>query len=577
MRRMRDRVSRRSVVSVSRRRLLRRLSLLVGGFPLRFLPRMNALRAVAPYTFEEIPAVTSGISWMHTAGRSAAKHLPETSGAGCAFLDYDNDGWMDIYLVNSGRCDFYEPARPLRNALYRNNRDGTFTDVTEKSGVGGGGYGMGVAVGDYNGDGFADLYVTQYGRSILYRNNGDGTFTDVTEKARVAAPGWASSAVWFDYDNDGRLDLFVGQFCEFNKSLSCGVDKDGTHHYCIPRVFKPRPSWLFHNNGDGTFTDVSRETGIAEHLGKAWGAVATDINNDGRMDLFVSNDTVANFLYVNRGGRFEETGLAADVAYSADGRARSGMGVDSADFNQDGWMDLFVANIDEEIFSLYRNNGEETFDDVAMQQGIGMATRWMSGWGLKFFDYDNDGELDLILANGFPDDLVEEFSHQVTFKEPLLLFRNDGKSFRNVGTESGPVFSKTFAARGLALGDFNNDGGLDVLISNNDAAPILLRNNLGRQNHWLGLRLVGKKSNVDAIGARVTYQAGDLKRTRMKVGGGSFLSSHDPRLVLGIGKRTKLDWVEVKWPQPSGVVERFENLPVDRYVTIVEGSGKWSE
>jgi enediyne biosynthesis protein E4 len=219
--------------------------------------------------------------------------------------------------------------------------------------------------------------------------------------------------------------------------------------------------------------------------------VVTDINNDGRIDLFVSNDTVANFLYVNRGGRFEEMGLAADVAYSADGRARSGMGVDSADFNQDGWMDLFVANIDEEIFSLYRNNGDETFDDVAMQQGIGMATRWTSDWGLKFLDYDNDGELDLILANAFPDDLVEEFSHQVTFKEPLLLFRNDGKGFKNVSSKSGPVFSKTFAARGLAVGDFDNDGGLDVLISDNDAAPILPRNNVGRLNHWLGLRLVG--------------------------------------------------------------------------------------
>jgi hypothetical protein len=252
------------------------------------------------------------------------------------------------------------------------------------------------------------------------------------------------------------------------------------------------------------------------------------------------------------------------------------MGVDSADFNQDGSMDLFVANIDEEIFSLYQNNGDETFNDVAMQQGIGMATRWMSGWGLKFFDYDNDGELDLILANGFPDDLVEEFSHQVTFKEPLLLFRNEGKVFKNVSAESGPVFAKTFAARGLATGDFDNDGGVDVLISVNDSAPVLLRNNLGKQNHWLGVRLAGRKSNVDAIGARVTYQAGDLKRSRMKVGGGSFLSSHDPRMVLGIGKRTRVDWVEVKWPLPSGAVERFEDLPVDRYVTLVEGSGKWS-
>ena len=482
---------------------------------------------------------------------------------------------MDIYLVNSGTSEFYEPPRPLRNALYRNNRDGTFTDVTEKAGVSAGGYGMGVAVGDYDGDGFPDLYVTQVGRSVLYHNNGDGTFTDVTAKAGVAAPGWASSAVWFDYDNDGRLDLFVCQFAELDKATGCGVDNDGVRHYCIPRIFKPRPSWLFHNNGDGTFTDVSKEAGITEHLGKAWGVVATDINNDGRMDLFVANDTVANFLFINRGGRFEEIGLVADVAYSADGRARSGMGVDSADFNQDGWMDLFVANIDQEIFSLYKNNRDGTFEDIAMQQGIGMATRWMSGWGLKFFDYDNDGNIDLILSNGFPDDLVEELSHQVTYKEPLLLFQNTGSAFKNVSGQSGPVFSKSFASRGLAIGDFNNDGALDVLISTNDGPPVLLKNNIGRQNHWLGLRLIGRKSNPDAIGARISYQSGDLKRSLMKVGGGSFLSSHDPRMVLGLGKRTKLDWVEVKWPQPSGVVERFSNLPVDRYITLVEASGKW--
>ena len=483
---------------------------------------------------------------------------------------------MDIYLVNSGQADFYTPSKPLHNALYHNNRDGTFTEVTEKAGVGSGRYGMGVAVGDYDNDGFPDIYVTQYDRSILYHNNGNGTFTDVTEKAGVAAPGWASSAAWFDYDNDGRLDLFVCHFAAWDPSQTCGITADGAHHYCIPRIFKPTSSWLFHNNGDGTFTDVSKEAGIAEHLGKAWSVVATDINNDGRMDIFVSNDTVANFLYLNKGdGRFEEIGLPADVAYSAEGKARSGMGVDSADFNQDGWMDIFVANIDEEIFSLYKNNGDLTFDDVAMPMGIGMPTRWMSGWGLKFFDYDNDGNLDLILGNGFPDDLVEQFSNRVTFKERLLLFHNTGKSFQDVSTQSGPVFTKTFSARGLAVGDFNNDGGLDVLISVNDEAPVLLRNEIGKLNHWLGVKLVGKKCNADAVGALVTYQAGDLKRSRFKVAGGSFLSSHDPRVVLGIGARSKIDWVEVTWPQPSGAVERFTNLPIDRYVTLVEGSGKW--
>jgi hypothetical protein len=551
-----------------------------GGHPL-----LGAIAPALAYPFEEVPPSRSGITWVHTAGKSSMKHLPETSGAGCAFLDYDNDGWMDIYLVNSGKADFYTPAKPLRNALYRNNRDGTFTDVTEKAGVAGGGYGMGVAVGDYDGDGFPDLYVTQFGRNILYRNNGDGSFTDVTDKAGVACAGWSSSAVWFDYDNDGKLDLFVCQFAEFDASLGCGTDKDGVRHYCIPRIFKPRPSWLFHNNGDGTFTDVSRESGIAEHLGKAWGVVAADFNGDGLMDLFVANDTVANFLFMNRGRdsggvvKFEETGFTAGVAYSEDGRARSGMGVDAADFNNDGAMDLFVANIDEEIFSLYSNNGVSknagvTFDDLAMPMGIGMATRWMSGWGLKFFDYDNDGDLDLILANGFPDDLVDEISSKVTYREPLLLFHREGKTFRDVSAQGGPAFAKNYAARGLAIGDFNNDGAVDVLISVNDGAPVLLKNTATAGRHWLGVHLIGKKSNPDAIGARIVYQAGDLKRSRTKVGGGSFLSSHDPRLVLGIGERTRIDWIEVHWPLPGGGVERISDLPIDRYVRIVEGRGR---
>jgi enediyne biosynthesis protein E4 len=530
-----------------------------------------------PYPFEEVVPSVSGIAWKHTAGKSAEKYLPETTGAGCAFLDYDNDGWMDLYFVNSGACDFFTPHSPLRNALYRNNRDGTFTDVTDKAGVAGGGYGQGIAVGDYNGDGFPDLYVTQYGKSILYRNNGDGTFTDVTEKAGVAAPGWASSAVWFDYDNDGRLDLFVCRFVDFDKAKSkdCHAGEDAKRGYCIPHLYKPMASWLFHNNGDGTFTDVSKSSGIGNYLGKAWGVVATDINNDGRMDLFVANDTVANFLFANRGnGRFEEIATPAGVAFSAEGRPRSGMGLDSADVNEDGWMDLFVANIDHEMYSLYQNNRDETFDDQAVATGIGSATRMMSGWGLKFFDYDNDGNLDLFLANGNPDDLIEELTHQqVGYREPLILLRNNGKTWENVSSRSGPIFDKKLSARGLAIGDFNNDGGVDVLIAVNDDAPLLLRNNVGSQNHWLGLTLVGKKANSDAIGARVIYQAGDLKRSRVRVGGGSYLSSHDPRMVLGIGKRPKLDWVEVHWPQPSGRVERFTDLPVDRYITILEGTG----
>ena len=527
--------------------------------------------------FLEVPASSSGINWKHVSGRSRNSFLPETTGAGCAFFDYDNDGWMDIYLVNSGKCDFYDPSPPLRNALYRNNRDGTFTDVTERAGLQGGGYGMGVAVGDYDGDGLPDLYLTQYGRSILYHNEGNGKFVDVTEKAGVAAPGWSSSAVWFDYDNDGRLDLFVCRFVDFSKekNLFCGDPATGEGHYCIPRVYGPSPSWLFHNNGDGTFTDVSRESGIADHLGKAWGVVATDINNDGRLDLFVANDTVPNFLFLNRGhGKFEEIGLESGVAYDEGGRARSGMGVDSADYDQDGWMDLFVANVDHERYSIYHNSHDESFKDEAALTGIGEATVRLSGWGLKFLDFDNDGNLDLFIANGHPDDTVQQRFKDIPYEMPLLLFRNTGGDFEHAFESVGAVAGQQFAARGLAIGDYDNDGAVDVLVATNNGAPVLLHNVATKGNHWLGVRLVGRKANRDAIGAQITYQSGDLKRHVFKVGGGSYLASHDPRVVLGMGPRTNMDWVEVKWPQPSTLVERFIDLPIDRYLTLEEGKGK---
>jgi hypothetical protein len=563
---------------ISRRRILQIFGWSGIGSALRRVdPTRAAFRATdsAP-AFEEIPSAASGISWVHVSGQSPDMYMPETVGPGCAFLDYDNDGWMDIYLVNSGACDFYEPPAPLRNALYRNNHDGTFTDVTLKAGVAGNAYGMGAAVADYDRDGLPDLYVTQYPRSILYHNNGDGTFTDVTAKAGVAAPGWATSAVWFDFDNDGLLDLFVCRFVEFDKSknIYCGYGAANRRWYCKPNVYKPAPCWLFRNNGDGTFTDVSKESGIAKSLAKAWGVVAADINNDGWMDLFVGNDTVANFLFANRGkGRFEEIGTLAGVGYGPFGLARSGMGVDAGDYDQDGWIDLFVANVDHESFALYHNAKDESFTDTTVASGIGSSTRLLSGWGLKFFDYDNDGNVDLLLGNGHPDLMVENRMQDVTYREPLLLFRNRGGSFKNVSLESGPVFLKPLAARGLALGDFDNDGGVDVLLAQNDGAPLLLRNNAGRRNHWLGVKLIGRKANIDAIGAKLSYQTGDLVRHQWKVGGGSYLSSHDPRTVLGLGSRTKIDWLEVRWPNPSGKTERFTELPIDRYITIEEGQG----
>jgi hypothetical protein len=321
---------------------------------------------------------------------------------------------------------------------------------------------------------------------------------------------------------------------------------------------------------------VSQQTGIGGNPGKAWGVVATDINNDGFLDLFVANDTTANFIFANRAGkRFEEIGFTAGVAYGEGGKARSGMGVDSADFDQDGWMDLFVTNLDHEFYGIYHNKHDETFEDIAAPSGVARATQAMSGWGVTFFDYDNDGNLDLLIANGHPDDLIDKIKPGVSYSEPMLLFQNTGAGLKNISAESGPLFSRQLSARGLALGDFDNDGAVDVLISVNDGAPVLLRNNAGKQNNWLGVKLVGKKCNPDAIGARITYQAGDLKRQHMKVGGGSYLSSHDPRMVLGLGKREKIEWLDVKWPMPGGTTQRFIGLPINRYITITEGQEKW--
>jgi hypothetical protein len=523
-------------------------------------------------TFEEVPAATSKITWVHDNAHSPERQLPETVGAGCAFFDYDNDGWLDIYFVNSGPSDFFTPTTPLKNALYRNNHDGTFTDVTDKAGVAGGKFGMGVAAGDYDADGNVDLYVTNYGPNILYHNNGNGTFTEVTDKAGIATTGWSTCATWFDYDNDGKLDLFVSSFVFYDKSQNplCTDPTLKRRYYCVPRLFKPQPSRLFHNNGDGTFKDVSSESGIAAHPGKSFGAVATDVNNDGLMDLFVANDTMPNFLFVNKGGgKFEEIGLAAGVAYGEAGRPRSGMGVDAADFDGDGWQDLFVANIDQEFFSLYRNEKELIFTDQPGE--IAPATQLLSGWGLKFVDYDNDGDPDLFLVNGHPDDMIESRVPRVRHKEPPLMFENTGRAFKDVSATSGSVFSKMFSGRGMALGDFDNDGDADVLTSNNGGPPLLLRNQGGNRNNWIGLQLVATKSNPAAVGAVITWQAGSVKRSRLKTGGGSYLSSHDPREILGAGAATKIDSVEIRWP--SGTVDRLTSVPLNSYVKVVEGTG----
>jgi len=564
-------------LNLSRRELL----WLSAGLALKGL----ALRgddAPARPLFQQIPPSASGIDFVHESAMSPNRYLPETMGPGAAFLDFDDDGWMDLYLVNAGPSDFFQPSKPIRNALYKNNRDGTFTDVTEKAGVPGGTFGMGVAVGDYDNDGWPDLFITSYGKCTLYRNNRNGTFTDVTEHAGLSTPGWTTSAVWFDFDNDGKLDLFVCSFVDYSAAhrFSCGNNKLGKFYYCIPRGFNGTASFLYRNNGDGTFTEIGRNTVIGKTLGKGLGVVATDINNDGRMDLFVANDTVQNFLYLNGGPgphgtwKWEEIALQAGVGFSDNGKARSGMGVDAADVNNDGWQDLFVANVDQEMYSVYQNNKDQSFRDVANMEGVAQATRLLSGWGLKYFDYDNDGAVDLILANGHPDDMIAEYSLHVTWKEPLLLFHQSGDGkLHNVSDQGGPAFRETFNARGLAVGDYDNDGALDVLICVNGGSPVLLKNNAAKGSNWLGIKLEGVTANRDAIGARIYWTAGGKKRFRLKNGGGSYLSSHDPREVLGIGAALKVDELEIHWPGPSSRIEKLTNLPIHKYVRIVEGKG----
>ncbi|HSR68044.1 MAG TPA: CRTAC1 family protein [Acidobacteriota bacterium] len=525
--------------------------------------------------FESVPPDRSGVSWTHESARSEEHYLPETMSGGLAFLDYDQDGWVDLYFVNTGPSEFFQPRRPLSNALYRNQGDGTFRDVTQSAGVEGRTFGMGAAVGDYDNDGYPDIYLTSHGKTILYHNQGDGTFRDVTQAAGVLLEGWTTSAAWLDYDNDGLLDLFVCSFVVFNKDqhISCGLNPLGKSFYCVPRVFEATASVLFRNKGDGTFQEVS-DSAIAGNKGKALGVVAADVNNDRLIDLFVANDTVQDFLFLNRGkGEWEEVGLFAGVGLSSEGAAQSGMGVDAADFDGDGWQELFVANIDHQYYSLFKNNRDESFQDLAISSELGRSTFLLSGWGVRFFDLENDGDLDLIQANGHPDDMIDEYASSVTYKEPLLLFENRGGRLLDISNEAGPVFSKPFPARGLALGDFDNDGLPDAAVNNIGEAPLLLHNRTDSGNQWVGLRLVGRTSNRDAIGAVVRYSAGGKVRTRHLNGGGSYLSAHDPRLILGLGSASQVDWIEVQWPAPSERLERLKEVPLNRYLTIEEGKG----
>lgn len=522
-------------------------------------------------------AQSAGIHFRHDNAASAEKYLVETMGSGCGWIDYDQDGLLDLYLVNGAATRIYTPPHALRSALYRNNGDGTFSDVTEIAGVGAEGlFGMGVAVGDYDNDGFPDLLVLGYGRCILYHNNGNGTFSDVTERAGVANTGrWASSAAWFDYDNDGRLDLVIANYIDWSpeRNFWCGDHGPGMRSYCHPDDYNGEPPTLYHNNGDGTFTDVSKKSGLGLRPCNGLGIVTFDYDNDGWQDVFIANDSMANFLFHNnRDGTFREVGYLAGVAVSGDGLPEAGMGTDAADTTGSGRMDLIVTHLDSQLARFYRNNGDGTFDDATVQSELGYATFHRSGFGARFMDYDNDGACDVFMANGHVLDNIERYNSLVHYAEPKLMFRNLGKgTFQNVSDQLGADFLLPRVSRGAAIGDFDNDGDLDILVNNNGETPQLLRNDGGNANHWLELFLIGTKSNRDAVGARIKLVAGDLILSGQRKGGMSYESAQDPRLHFGLGKRQVVESLQIWWP--SGSQTTLSNLKANQIVAVKEGQG----
>jgi len=563
----------KNAANISRRDLLKGLGCL--GVALAAAPHTWGA-AASPVQFVDV-ASSAGITFRHDNAASAEKYLIETMGSGCGWIDYDQDGLLDLYLVNSAPTEVYGPKQPLRSALYRNNGDGTFTEVTSKAGVGAEGlFGMGVAVGDYDNDGFPDLLVLGYGRSILYHNNGDRTFTDVTTRAGVENLGrWASSAAWFDYDNDGRLDLVIANYVDWSpeRNFYCGDRGPGMRSYCHPDDFRGQAPTLFHNNGDGTFTDVSKSSGVGAKGGNGLGVVTFDYDNDGWQDIFVANDHRPNYLFHNnRDGTFREVGYAAGVAVSGEGQFEAGMGTDAADTTGNGRFDLVVSHLDMQLARLYQNMGDLTFEDVTFRSKIAYATFHMSGFGTRFMDYDNDGVRDLFMANGHVLDNIERYHAGTQYAEPKLMFRNTGRGiFENVSDRLGSDFQLPRVSRGATIGDFDNDGDLDILVNNNGQAPQLLRNDGGNANRWLEILLIGTKSNRDAVGARVRVTAGDLVLYDQRKGGMSYQSAQDPRLHFGLGPRTKVDGVEIIWP--SGMVTTLSNLKSDRILAVKEGAG----
>jgi hypothetical protein len=560
---------------ISRRDLLKYLSSAGIGLAVSSILRSDS-QPQSSVTFVDV-ARPGGITFQHDNAASTEKYLIETMGSGCGWIDYDQNGLLDLYLVNGAATRVYSPKRPLSSALYRNNGDGTFTDVTGKAGVGAEGlFGMGMTVGDYDNDGFPDLFVLGYGRCILYHNNGDGTFTDVTTRAGVENSGrWASSAAWFDYDNDGRLDLVIANYVDWSpeRNFYCGDQGPGMRSYCHPDDFRGQSPTLYRNNGDGTFTDVSKHSGLGLKGGNGLGVVTFDYDDDGWQDIFIANDHMPNFLFHNnRDGTFREVGYAAGVAVSADGLFEAGMGTDAADATGSGRMDLTVTHLDMQLARFYQNLGDQTFDDATLRSKIGYATYHMSGFGTRFMDYDNDGARDLFMANGHVLDNIQRYHADTRYAEPKLMFRNNGHGvFENISDLLGPDFQLPRVSRGAAIADFDNDGDLDILVNNNGQAPQLLRNDGGNSNHWLQILLIGTKSNRDGVGARVKLSAGNLILHDQRKGGMSYQSAQDPRLHFGLGPHSNVDAIEIFWP--SGSVTRLASIKSDQIIAVKEDVG----
>jgi enediyne biosynthesis protein E4 len=521
-----------------------------------------------------------GVNFQYRSSHSLKKYLLETMGAGVALFDYDNDGRLDIYLINGAPLADPTPKgtipqktdRSYWNRLYHQKSDGSFEDVTEKSGLQGVGYGMGVAVGDYDNDGFEDVYVTAYGGNKLYHNNGNGTFTDVTAKAGVAAGGWSTSAAWVDLDGDGFLDLVVLRYLDWDfDDVWCGEHKEGYRAYCHPDFFKPISPLVYHNNKDGTFTEVAKKIGMGKP-GKGLGIALADYDRDGYVDLFVANDSMAEFLYHNKGdGTFEEAGLTSEVAVDVDGRTYAGMGVDFADYNNDGWPDIVVTDLANQRYALYRNNGDGSFTYASNTTGIGQMTMVHSGWGVRFFDYDNDGWKDLLIAQGHDLDTIELNYPNLHYREPMLLARNTGKSFEDVSAQAGAVFRQPWVARGMAIGDLDNDGRLDAVVTTNDGPAHILHNETARRNHWILLKLVGHKSNRDAIGAEVTLTTASGSQYATVSTAGSYLSSSDKRVHFGLGRESAAQKIEIRWP--SGIHQVLKDVSADQILQVDEPAG----